>query len=239
MKTMLVLLTMVSIAVLGAARPAPANVLTISDSAEVFGAQARTWFSLNEYHHVQTVALEVPMQSIENAPLSALQFDAPPCTLRLADAVKAQTGLDHIEIHWNAGDRNATRISSAARFEFQFYFAALRHHATARRAGSAAVPAPKKAAGAARGAKTLSAPGVQTGPLALQPIMVRGYYKKECVGVKPMISRDWFLKKKSFAITVPRLPAYGMARMMPFTFRAVYNPVSKSYFLVWSDFSYK
>lgn len=228
------------------------------ESGELFGAKVTTWAKLAADGAVQEVGVTIPVSLFEKAPAApkgATAMGGPPpgykpFALDFPEVVKKTTFLDHVDLGWVPTGHPP--VYMVPHFDLHFFTVDKKaveaidcHDLTTPDPSS--LPAgyvppvppntkPDDVCVTLMGFHTLPvadvAPGAQ-----FDKTMLAVYYGGKLDAIEPMITQATFLKKQSFTLPVPVLPAVGKATLFPTAFAATFDKAANAYNLVFSGFN--
>jgi hypothetical protein len=226
--------------------------------ADAYKAQVCTWAQMKGQTLVEA-GIVVPIASIENAP-AVEPMAWPPvavATLDLPDAARAQGGLAHFTMYWEAGAHPPGAFMTP-HFDFHFYtvpsseLAAMDCKDLSKPAALPAsfalpdIPLPPEMA-KMTGVSSLvglCVPGMGMHAIlsseverkdAFSGTMVIGYYKGKPIFIEPMLAKSMLMKKESFDLPIPDIP--GLTGAHPTKFHADYDAAQQVYRFRFSAFT--
>ncbi|NND72466.1 MAG: hypothetical protein HKN43_12900 [Rhodothermales bacterium] len=216
--------------------------------ATVFDGEICTWGTLSGDEVVEFGAT-IPVATADLAPLDA-PFEFPPITLAripFPDVVKAQAGVDHLAINWEAqGHPPATYFTP--HFDFHVYFRpgdeieAIDCSNPVKPASlpdGYVMPDENMPDGSVLIGICVPRMGMHALPAEEQDdeelfnaTMVMGYYSQELIFVEPMVARAALLGKQDFSLDIPAVENVDESVMLPARFNAVYDAENEAYSFV-------
>lgn len=217
-------------------------------TTQINGKTVTTWAkvrtddgSVTEVGIILPVALaENPPEKPGTGPLGAV------AVIPFPRSVRQTTYFDHFELHWNPHGHPPMCCMNVPHYDFHFYGVPL---ALVKQVA----PPDSGAPIAARLPEGYVYPGVnecvpEMGVHTLQPSevkpghiltadMVAGFYHGQMNFIEPMISCKVLEAHKSFSLAVPRPAELGRATRYPTKFTATFDASTKSWKLVYSDFT--
>lgn len=244
-------LVVASVAAIGLSMTRSPNTrVTQGECRTVNGAQVCVWAETAD-DTLTAFGATIPMQAVENAPNDAPMAWPPvaDATIPLPDVVRTASGFDNMTVYWEPHGHPPGPYL-APHFDFHFNaissadVAAIDCSDSAKPARLSSryelpdVPIPNM--GTLVG---LCVPGMGMHALpsselrstkTFQKTMVLGYYHARPIFLEPMITRETLLKRRSFALDIPRVPGEPATVREPARFRAEYDRAGQSYRFVFS-----
>jgi hypothetical protein len=216
----------------------------------VFDGEVCTWSKMLGDELVAFGA-SVPLSSVENADLEA-EFIFPPAfvaRLPMPDAVRSQTGIDHLGVNWESHGHPPGPFFTP-HFDFHFYTASTDEvdaidctdvsKPESLPEGyilpDAELPGLGVLVGLCvpqMGMHGLSAAEAEATEL-FGASMVVGYYSKKPIFIEPMVARDLMLKRENFSLDIPATSAPAVSAAWPATFEGIYDAEADAYHLTFS-----
>lgn len=217
----------------------------VGPSQTVSGVPVSTWARLTEFGVVEQVGVNIPFALIQSPPGRGAGPSGAAAVVDFPRVVKAQTYLDHFEMHWEqAGHPPA--FFSVPHFDLHFYSITPNQVRAIGPVDTVAPSASRLPAGYTWSGQSVPEMGVHAtnnadlgafaGGAPFQITMVTGFNQGVMHFVEPMITRQVLLTKQTLTRSVPVPAQLGRATRYPTTFRATYDAATNSYRLVFSDF---
>lgn len=234
--------------------------LVMGESATMFGAKVTTWARLAPDGSVLAAGATLPLALVEAAPaaekgmpgmssMGGPPADAKPFALNFPAQVKATTFLDHVDLGWVPGGHPPVYL--VPHFDLHFFTISkqaveaidcknLAQSDPALLAPGYVPPVPPNTPPAEVCVPFMGFHSLPAGDLApgakFDKTMIAVYYGGQLGAIEPMVTRATLLKKQSFSLPVPALPAVGKATRFPTKFEAVFDKAANAYQLTFSNF---
>ena len=224
--------------------------VTQGECRTVNGAQVCAWAELSG-GALTSFGVDVPIEAIQNAPDDAPMVWPPVAAaiIPLPDVVKTSAGFDNVTVYWEPHGHPPGPFLTP-HFDFHFNSATTAELAAidcadltkpgrlAARYELPDVPIPEMGTLVGlcvpqMGMHALPASDLRSTTL-FQKTMVLGYYHARPIFVEPMITRATLLERRSFSLSVPRVPDEPAGVRVPAGFRAEYDRGAQSYRFVFS-----
>lgn len=195
------------------------------------------------------VGFELPLAAVEAAPTSGDKHE----TVRLGfpEGVKTWTGIDHLDLDFNAGGHPPPGVYNVPHFDMHFYtITAAEQDAidcadktmpAADRVpqGFMVIPpdAPMCEAKMGFHAPDLSAPELQPSPAPFTRTMVLGYYGGKMNFIEPMATRAFLLEKKDFTLAIGKPAKLGRKAWYPSTCTGKFDATKNAWSISLSGFA--
>jgi hypothetical protein len=223
----------------------PGKRVTQGECRTVNGASVCAWAEVSG-NTLTRFGIDVPMETIQNAP-NDVPMAWPPvaaATIPLPAVVKSSVGFDNLTIYWESHGHPPAAFL-APHFDFHFNSMSTADVAAIDCADltkpsrlSAQYELPDVVIPDMGTLVGLCVPGMGMHSLlaselhattTFQKTMVLGYYHARPIFVEPMITRATLLERRSFSLSIPRVPDEPAGVHAPAGFRAEYDRGAQAY----------